>query len=77
MNTELDLSPARWIWLPSQRCLPNTFVLFRHTFDLSSAPVSAEGWLLADSRYRLFVNGECVQQGPAPNDPRWPQADPV
>ena len=77
MITELDLSPAQWIWLPSQRCLPNTFVLFRHTFDLPFAPVSGDGWLLADSRYRLFVNGECVQQGPAPNDPRWPQADPV
>jgi hypothetical protein len=25
----VSLHPARWIWLPSQRTLPNTFVLFR------------------------------------------------
>ena len=25
----LNLSPARWIWYPSERVLPNTFILFR------------------------------------------------
>ena len=73
----LDLSPAKWIWYPSDRVLQNTFVLFRKEFTLSSVPDSATGWILADSRYQLFVNGQRVQWGPAPFDPRWPEADPV
>ncbi len=71
-----DLSPATWIWLPSERCLPNTFVLFRRELHLTNAPRSARGWLTADSRYKLTVNGQRVQWGPAPCDPRWLEADP-
>jgi len=52
----LDLSPAKWIWYPSERVLQNTFVLFRKEFDLKSVPDSTSGWILADSRYQLFVN---------------------
>ena len=73
----LDLSPARWLWLPSQRTLANTFVLFRRELELGSAPVSARGWVSADSRYRLSVNGRRVQFGPAPCDPRSYDVDPV
>src|SRR5512140_1926240 len=53
----LDLAPARWLWLPSQRTLANTFVLFRRELELAAAPVRATGWITADSRYRLSVNG--------------------
>jgi hypothetical protein len=73
----LDLSPARWIWFPSRRTLANTFVLFRREFDLDEVPLDARGWIVADSRYRLTVNGEYVQWGPAPHDPRHAEADPV
>ncbi len=73
----LDLSPARWIWLPSQRTLANSFVLFRKDLDLPERPARATGWIAADSRYRLTVNGQRVQWGPAPADPRWPEADPL
>lgn len=73
----LNLAPARWIWLPSGRCLPNTFVLFRREVVFDQTPRSMSGWLLADSRYRITVNGQRVQWGPAPSDPRWPEADPV
>lgn len=72
-----DLSPARWIWYPSGRCLQNTFVLFRREFELSGKPRRATGWIAADSRYLLEVNGRRIQWGPAPSDPRWPEADPV
>jgi len=65
-----DLKPARWIWYPSGRCLANTFVLFRRVLDLPSAPLRATGWISADSRYLLEVNGQRVQWGPAPCDPR-------
>ena len=73
----IDLAPARWIWLPSQRTLASTFVLFRREIELGSAPVEARGWISADSRYRLFVNGRRVQFGPAPCDPRRYEADPA
>jgi alpha-L-rhamnosidase len=72
-----DLKPARWIWYPSGRCLPNTFVLFRREVVLDAKPLRAKGWIAADSRYRLEVNGRRVQWGPAPADPRWPEADPL
>jgi hypothetical protein len=72
-----DLSPARWIWYPSGRTLPNTFILFRRELRLADRPRRATGWICADSRYRLEVNGQRVQWGPAPCDPRWAEADPL
>lgn len=72
-----DLQPAKWIWFPCGRCLPNTFVLFRRSLNLTAAPRRAQGWVIGDSRYRLDLNGERVQWGPAPSDPRWAEADPV
>lgn len=73
----LDLTPAKWIWYPSERTLQNSVFLFRKTFNLNSLPDLAKGWILADSRYKLYVNGEYVQFGPAPFDPRQPEADPI
>ena len=73
----IDLAPARWIWLPSQRTLPNTFLLFRRELTLSGPPRRATGFITADSRYLLTVNGRRVQWGPAPCDPRSLDADPV
>lgn len=72
-----DFHPARWLWYPSQRCLTNTMVLFRRALSLSTRPKRATGWVLADSRYKLHVNGQRVQFGPAPCDPRWAEADPI
>jgi alpha-L-rhamnosidase len=73
----INLSPARWIWLPSQRTLPNTFLLFRREVTLNSPPRRATGFITADSRYRLSVNGQRVQWGPAPCDPRSLDVDPI
>jgi hypothetical protein len=73
----VSLAPAQWIWLPSQRTLPSTFVLFRREFELSDRPRKAAGWITADSRYRLTVNGTRVQWGPPPCDPRQLDVDPV
>lgn len=72
-----DLAPARWLWYPSERCLQNTFVLFRRELELPARPRRATGWIAADSRYLLEVNGRRLQWGPAPADPRWAEADPV
>jgi hypothetical protein len=76
-TTLLNLSPARWIWYPSVRTLQNTFVLFRRQLNLPEKPLRARGWVAAESRYRLEVNGQRVQWGPAPCDPRWLEVDPV
>jgi alpha-L-rhamnosidase len=75
--TDLDLSPAKWIWYPSERTLQNTFILFRKVIDIKKDYVIAKGWIAADSRYQIFVNGQRVQWGPAPFDPRWQEADPI
>lgn len=73
----MDMSPAKWIWFPSERTLANTFVLFRKTFSLEQMPLSALGRITADSRYRLFINGRRIQWGPAPCDPRSLEVDPL
>ncbi len=73
----ITLAPAKWVWLPSERTLPNTFVLFRKEIHLPGAPESAKGWISADSRYLISVNGQRVQWGPAPCDPRNLDADPI
>jgi hypothetical protein len=72
-----ELAPAEWLWYPSSRCLANTFVLFRRVLRMASKPRRAAGWIAADSRYRLEVNGRRIQWGPAPSDPRWAEADPL
>ena len=71
----IDLAPARWIWLPSQRTLPNTFVLFRRELELETVPVRASGWITADSRYRLTVNGRRVQRQVFVNNLPWLQEE--
>jgi hypothetical protein len=73
----IDLKPAHWIWYPMGRCLPSTVVLLRREVTLDAVPGAATGRILADSRYKLTVNGSRVQWGPAPCDPRWPEADPL
>jgi hypothetical protein len=72
----MSMTPAQWLWLPSRRTLPNTFVLFRRDIELKDPPCKAAGWITADSRYRLTVNGTRVQWGPAPCDPREMDVDP-
>lgn len=74
---KLDLSPAKWIWFPAGRTLPNTFFHFRKTINIAKQIKKAKGWILGESRYTLFCNGQRLQFGPAPADPRFSEADPV
>ncbi|MBN1480870.1 alpha-L-rhamnosidase N-terminal domain-containing protein [candidate division KSB1 bacterium] len=76
-DKKLDLSPAQWLWYPCERVLQNTVILFRRQFSITLPIKSARGWILGDSRYKLFVNGTYIQYGPAPADPRWAEADPI
>jgi hypothetical protein len=64
---------ADFIW-PSTAALavhPNQFVLFRKTFQISESGRPACLAIFADSRYRLYVNGSFVGQGPARNPAYW------
>ncbi len=69
-----ELKNAKWIWLPSQRTLPNSFMLFKKNFDLREFS-NARCYIFADSRYRIFINGKRVGFGPAPCDPHHQEAD--
>ncbi len=73
----LDLSPAQWIWPRVGRTLPNSIVMFRKTFPISNEPRNCLAYIHADSRYRLWINGEYVCFGPAPHDPRFPEIDKI
>lgn len=55
----------------------NTFMFFRKTFQLSSKPRKALVRVSADSRYRLFVNGEFICRGPARCEPLYQCVDEV
>ena len=71
----LDLTPAKWIWVPSARTLPNTFAKFKRTIQIDGEVVSAKGYILGVSRYLMKLNDQRVQWGPAPSDPRYEEAD--
>ncbi|MBX7256992.1 MAG: alpha-L-rhamnosidase N-terminal domain-containing protein [Candidatus Hydrogenedentes bacterium] len=72
----MTMAPARWIWFPCQRTLSNTFALFRREVVLDEVPERVSAWVTGDSRYLLSVNGQRVQWGPAPCDPRQLDVDP-
>ncbi|MGH9354316.1 MAG: alpha-L-rhamnosidase N-terminal domain-containing protein, partial [Terriglobia bacterium] len=58
---------AQWIW-PSPAAIAthkNQFMLFRKTFTLAHSASKADLAIFADSRYRLYVNGAYIGQGPA------------
>jgi alpha-L-rhamnosidase len=66
---------ANWIWYPEEKTQPNTCLYFRKTFRVESDVESAVVYVSADTRYRLYVNGQHVGRGPAPTDPRHPEYD--
>ena len=68
---------TKWIWLPGFKdtddVVPGKLVLFRKSFDLPEAPTTVcEICVSADTRYKLYVNGTCIVQGPCKSYPtRW------
>jgi alpha-L-rhamnosidase len=80
--------PLRWnagsrlIWHPkdikTHYSTPDqAFCYFRKELVLERAPSRATARIFADSRYRLWINGEELARGPARSDPRWPLVDEV
>ena len=60
---------ASWIWTEDEAQPKNAYIYARKTFELSARPNSAKLYCSADSRYRLYVNGTHVGQGPVPSTP--------
>lgn len=59
---------AGWIYDKKEFEYEKQCVLFRKRFHLETVPEKAEVMVSADSRYRLFVNGELVLNGPLKGD---------
>jgi alpha-L-rhamnosidase len=59
------IDQALWIWGSDEKQPINEQACFRRTFELSGEHIqSAEITISADSRYRLWVNGQSVGSGP-------------
>jgi hypothetical protein len=56
---------AQWIWTDGEASPRNVYLCARRDFDLPDATGDFRLNIAADSRYRLYVNGEWVGDGPA------------
>ena len=54
---------AEWIWLPDAS--PSNIILARKNFVLEKKPQQAILKITASSKYKLFINGKSICQGPA------------
>jgi len=75
-------SQSRLIWHPrdvtNHYSTPDqAFCYFRKELTLEQNPRQALARMFADSRYRLWINGNEISRGPVRNDPRWPLVDDV
>ena len=55
---------AEWIWYQKPVGEKNCFVLFRKSFQLEQAAQAATALITADSRYKLYINGQYIGRGP-------------
>lgn len=69
-NPELLTKPwsARWITAPGATRTEYGVYHFRRTFTLPAKPASFVVHVSGDNRYRLFLNGQSVSEGPARGD---------
>ncbi len=65
---------AKWIGPAHPFDLHEAYVNFRRDVTLAHDPDSARVFITADSRYRLWINGEMAARGPSRG---WPQAQQV
>lgn len=64
-----EIKDSNWIWYDekSESDIP-VLVLFRKKLVLDSSPVHVDFQISADSRYKLYVNGNFVEVGPSRGD---------
>lgn len=67
-NSPFDPDKSKWIWTPGfdDAAAKGQFVLFRRAFELEQKPTfEVTLHVSADTRYRLYLNGESIGFGPA------------
>jgi alpha-L-rhamnosidase len=64
VSTEQTGPTATPIW-PAAEATEGSVALFRHQFALTSVADEAELWIIADTRYEVWVDGDWVGRGPA------------
>ena len=60
---------AKWIWGDDDGKTPNSYRYFRRIFALDEVPDSTLLCISADTRYKVFLNGELLGQGPPQSQP--------
>jgi hypothetical protein len=66
---------AKWIWCEGEPVPQNFYLYCRKAFTLEEETAAAIIDVSADSRYKLFVNGQFVGRGPARCDQKWQYYD--
>ncbi|GAB4460427.1 MAG: hypothetical protein OHK0029_24400 [Armatimonadaceae bacterium] len=66
---------AKWIWEAGDGKRPNTYCLFRGSFETSSDLSGVTLFITADTRYLLYVNGRYVADGPPQSQPYYQYYD--
>ncbi len=74
MTNQIDWK-AKWIWTHGETKKPFHVSYFRNHFELCAIPQSCQIHCFADSKYRLWVNGQYVGFGPARGDAHHPYYD--
>lgn len=69
MTLEHTRWDGRWIWDHTDGTEKNAYVLFRRAFELREPPERAVLRITATSRYRLYLNGELLGEGPPKSQP--------
>ena len=60
---------AQWIWAPGPGQEPNSYWCFRREFSLQEPPAAARLFITADTRYKLWVNGQLAGRGTPQSQP--------
>jgi alpha-L-rhamnosidase len=61
------LEHGKWIWIREQETSTNSFILARKIFSLPSLPTKAILYAAAETRYKLYINGEYIGRGSVPS----------
>ena len=62
---------SNWIWIPGWEKEDQTkahLVYFRKKFTVNEVPDEMKVWVSAESRYKLYVNGQLAELGPCKGD---------
>ena len=79
-HNKMSDKKSNWIWLPTWIAEDKenpALVLFRKEVEITGTPIAGKITISADSRYKLYVNGELVEVGPSKGDRQVWYADDV